>query len=241
MTESETTLSHAWDAYPPTPHPAALLSACGDEEQPAATATSTPAATPEATLAPASLTFMAGFKPQANLPFVGAYVAQEKGFFQEQGLDVKIEHSAHLRRGVPLPRRRRGADHHRRRRRRAGATLRRPARAAGGRRPHRPDGPAGLRRPRRFGHRDPQGLGGQDLRLQGQPAHARLPGHRRRGGRRPQQDPGGAGRLRAADAHREEGRHPGRLPVQRARHLGPAWATRCAPSTPPTTACPPWA
>jgi ABC-type nitrate/sulfonate/bicarbonate transport system substrate-binding protein len=36
---------------------------------------------------------MAGFKPQANLPFVGAYVAQEKGFFQEQGLDVKIEHS----------------------------------------------------------------------------------------------------------------------------------------------------
>jgi putative hydroxymethylpyrimidine transport system substrate-binding protein len=36
---------------------------------------------------------MAGFKPQANLPFVGAYVAQEKGFFQEQALDVKIEHS----------------------------------------------------------------------------------------------------------------------------------------------------
>jgi ABC-type nitrate/sulfonate/bicarbonate transport system substrate-binding protein len=36
---------------------------------------------------------MAGFKPQADLPFVGAYVAQEKGFFQEQGLTVKIEHS----------------------------------------------------------------------------------------------------------------------------------------------------
>jgi len=69
----------------------ALLPACEDEEQPVATAT--PAATSQATLTPASLTFMAGFKPQANLPFVGAYVAQEKGFFQEQGLTVKIEHS----------------------------------------------------------------------------------------------------------------------------------------------------
>jgi ABC-type nitrate/sulfonate/bicarbonate transport system substrate-binding protein len=74
---------------------ALLLTACDEEEQPAATATptATPASTSEATLAPASLTFMAGFKPQANLPFVGSYVAQEKGFFQEQGLTVKIEHS----------------------------------------------------------------------------------------------------------------------------------------------------
>ncbi len=38
------------------------------------------------------VTFMAGFKPQANLPFVGAYVAQEKGFFAEQGLEVDIKH-----------------------------------------------------------------------------------------------------------------------------------------------------
>lgn len=68
-----------------------LLSACDDEEQPAASAT--PAATPQPALTPASLTFMAGFKPQANLPFVGVYVAQEKGFFREQGLTVKIEHS----------------------------------------------------------------------------------------------------------------------------------------------------
>ena len=36
--------------------------------------------------APAKVTFMAGFKPQANLPFVTAYVAQEKGYFAEQGL-----------------------------------------------------------------------------------------------------------------------------------------------------------
>ena len=40
------------------------------------------------------MTFMAGYKPQANLPFVGAYVAQEKGFFDAEGLDVTIEHSS---------------------------------------------------------------------------------------------------------------------------------------------------
>ena len=33
---------------------------------------------------------MAGFKPQANLPFVGAYVAQEKGFFAAEGLEVTL-------------------------------------------------------------------------------------------------------------------------------------------------------
>ena len=37
--------------------------------------------------------FLAGFKPQANLPFVAAYVAQEKGFFTEQGLEVEIRHA----------------------------------------------------------------------------------------------------------------------------------------------------
>lgn len=40
-----------------------------------------------------SLVFMAGYKPQANLPFVGVYVAKEKGFFTEEGLDVTVEHS----------------------------------------------------------------------------------------------------------------------------------------------------
>ena len=39
------------------------------------------------------MTFMAGYKPQANLPFVGAYIAKEKGFFEQNGLDVTIEHS----------------------------------------------------------------------------------------------------------------------------------------------------
>ncbi len=43
--------------------------------------------------APIALVFMAGYKPQANLPFVGAYVAQAKGFFEQNGLAVTIEHS----------------------------------------------------------------------------------------------------------------------------------------------------
>lgn len=58
---------------------ASLLSAC----------TPTAPAAPDAL----ALTFMAGYKPQANLPFVGVYVAQEKGFFQEENLTVTIEHS----------------------------------------------------------------------------------------------------------------------------------------------------
>ena len=37
--------------------------------------------------------FMAGYKPQANLPFVGAYIAQHMGYFTQQGLAVKITHS----------------------------------------------------------------------------------------------------------------------------------------------------
>lgn len=50
-----------------------------------------PSATPEALI---PMTFMAGYKPQANLPFVGVYVAKAKGFFTEEGLDVTVEHSA---------------------------------------------------------------------------------------------------------------------------------------------------
>lgn len=39
------------------------------------------------------LTFMAGFKAQANLPFVGVYVAQEKGYFADENLEVTIRHA----------------------------------------------------------------------------------------------------------------------------------------------------
>lgn len=38
--------------------------------------------------------FMAGYKPQANLPFVGVYVAQSQGYFADQGLTVEISHSS---------------------------------------------------------------------------------------------------------------------------------------------------
>ena len=47
------------------------------------------------------VTFMAGFRPQANLPFVAAYVADANGYFEDEGLDVDIQHSSgqneHLR------------------------------------------------------------------------------------------------------------------------------------------------
>lgn len=43
---------------------------------------------------PMAMTFMAGYRPQANLPFVGVYVAQEKGFFADEGLQVTVQHSA---------------------------------------------------------------------------------------------------------------------------------------------------
>lgn len=56
---------------------------------PAATFASSPA-TPQTV---EQVTFMAGFKPQADLPFVGVYVAQEKGYFRQQALDVTIRHA----------------------------------------------------------------------------------------------------------------------------------------------------
>jgi ABC-type nitrate/sulfonate/bicarbonate transport system substrate-binding protein len=67
----------------------ALLTACGGEQK-ANGPTTAPTATPQ----PVKITFMAGYQPQANLPFVGAYVAKEEGFFAQEGLDVDIEHSS---------------------------------------------------------------------------------------------------------------------------------------------------
>ncbi len=77
---------------------ATTLVACGGDKAPPASApTSTAAAatsTPTPKPAPAKVTFMAGFRPQANLPFVAAYVAKEKGFFADENLDVEIRHSS---------------------------------------------------------------------------------------------------------------------------------------------------
>lgn len=57
---------------------------------PAASPSASPTATP---FAVEKITFIAGFKPQADLPFVGVYVAQERGYFKAQGLDVTIQHA----------------------------------------------------------------------------------------------------------------------------------------------------
>ena len=57
--------------------------ACGQTDQVA-----------QPTAEPQKIVFMAGFKPQANLPFVAAYVAQEEGYFAEQGLEVDIRHAS---------------------------------------------------------------------------------------------------------------------------------------------------
>ncbi|MEZ4553875.1 MAG: ABC transporter substrate-binding protein [Dehalococcoidia bacterium] len=43
---------------------------------------------------PRHLTFMAGFRAQANLPFVAVYVAEANGYFADEGLDVDIRHSS---------------------------------------------------------------------------------------------------------------------------------------------------
>lgn len=51
-------------------------------------------ASPTPTPAPKRVVFMAGYRPQANLPFVAVYVAKEKGFFAQQGLEVEVRHAS---------------------------------------------------------------------------------------------------------------------------------------------------
>ncbi len=57
-----------------------FASACGLPASPAPT--------------PRTLHFMAGYKAQANLPFVAVYLAQTNGYFAAQGLNVEITHSS---------------------------------------------------------------------------------------------------------------------------------------------------
>lgn len=63
---------------------AMAAAACGDDDD-------DEAAAPPETL---PFSFMAGFRPQANLPFVAVYVAESEGFFDDVGLDVEIQHAA---------------------------------------------------------------------------------------------------------------------------------------------------
>src|SRR2546421_6516825 len=53
-----------------------------------------PVAVPSPTPLPVEkVTFIAGFKPQADLPFVAVYMAQAKGYFRDQSLEVEIQHA----------------------------------------------------------------------------------------------------------------------------------------------------
>lgn len=79
----------------------AVAAGCGDDDDgaastpaPSSTSGGTSEATASATPEPRAITFMAGFRAQANLPFVAVYVAEELGYFAEEGLTVDIRHSA---------------------------------------------------------------------------------------------------------------------------------------------------
>lgn len=68
-----------------SPPPASTITAAAPDASPAETAAQAPEQL--------SLTFMAGYKPQASLPFVGVYVAEGMGYFDEENLSVTIQHS----------------------------------------------------------------------------------------------------------------------------------------------------
>lgn len=71
----------------------ALLPWCGPEES--STASDPAASGGSATPRPIrKITFIAGFRPQANLPFVAVYLADAKGYFADEGLKVNVRHSA---------------------------------------------------------------------------------------------------------------------------------------------------
>lgn len=65
---------------------AAMMVACGGSK---------PAAQSDGSGRPLTkVIFQAGYKPQADLPFVAAYVAKDNGYFAQEGLDVDIQHSS---------------------------------------------------------------------------------------------------------------------------------------------------
>ncbi len=74
--------------------------ACGSDREPGSSASPAPQGSAEVVATAttprpiAKVTFQAGFKAQANLPFAAVYVAKDKGFFLEEGLDVEIQHSS---------------------------------------------------------------------------------------------------------------------------------------------------
>ena len=57
---------------------AGVLIACGEDDPPETR----------------QVTFMAGFRAQAMIPFAAVYVADAEGFFADEGLEVEIQHSS---------------------------------------------------------------------------------------------------------------------------------------------------
>jgi ABC-type nitrate/sulfonate/bicarbonate transport system substrate-binding protein len=85
-------------APPPAPAAtqAAPTQAAATQAAPAPTEAAATQAAPAPTQAAAMqpVTFQAGYLPQGNISFVAAYVAKEKGYFADEGLDVTIEHAS---------------------------------------------------------------------------------------------------------------------------------------------------
>ena len=72
----------------------ALVAACGNAATSAHVTPSAPAGASATSTATPKPIERVGFTPQANLPFVAAYVAQERGYFAEERLQVDIRHSS---------------------------------------------------------------------------------------------------------------------------------------------------
>lgn len=71
-----------------------LMTLAGCSTRDAAKVAPPAAPTPTVTAGPPrKIVFMAGFRPQANLPFVAVYLAQAKGYFAQEGLEVDIRHA----------------------------------------------------------------------------------------------------------------------------------------------------
>jgi len=68
--------------------------ACRSDGSPAGDRAAVSGGDATANPAPRKVTFQAGFKPQANLPFVAVYVARDTGLFAAEGLDVEVQHSS---------------------------------------------------------------------------------------------------------------------------------------------------
>ncbi len=76
-----------------TDGPTATTSAGTPSSEPSAASSATSAAPSAEAAELTPVTFMAGFSPQANLPFVGVYAAADQGFFADEGLEVEIQHT----------------------------------------------------------------------------------------------------------------------------------------------------